>query len=85
MPKLVRVVVRMPAALLERIDAHVAGEPASLAAMVASSDCQSGRVTLMLPEDTIELVDAFREAIGLKSRGAAIIRLVEDGLRAKLS
>jgi metal-responsive CopG/Arc/MetJ family transcriptional regulator len=85
MVKLVRVVVRMPAALLERIDAHRFGEPASLVATVAGSDRKSGGVTLMLPEETIELVDAFREAIGLKSRGAAIIRLVEDGLRAKLS
>jgi metal-responsive CopG/Arc/MetJ family transcriptional regulator len=85
MPKLVRVTVRMPAELIERIDAHVAGEPASLVAMVASSGRKSGRVILQLPKETIKLIDDFRAAHGVKSRGAAIVRLVEAGLRDKLS
>ena len=56
------------------------GAPFSLVA-----DRKSGRVTLLLPQETIELLDAFRAALGLKTRAEAIIRLIEDGLRAKLS
>jgi Ribbon-helix-helix protein, copG family len=70
---------------VERIDAHIAGVPASLADMFANADRRSGSVTLMLPQETIEAVDAFRAALGLKSRAEAIRRLLEDGLRAKLS
>jgi metal-responsive CopG/Arc/MetJ family transcriptional regulator len=84
MPKLVRVVVRLPSELVERIDAH-RGEPFSLADMAASSDRKSGSITLLLPEETIEMLDAFREAVGLKTRRQAIIRLIEDGLNANAS
>jgi hypothetical protein len=74
----------MPAELVERIDAHL-GEPASIVAMAAKADRKSGCVTLMLPPETIELIDAFRAARGIKTRREAIVRLIEDGLRSKLS
>ena len=56
------------------------GAPFSLVA-----DRKSGRVTLLLPQETMELRDAFRAGLGLKSRAEAARRLVEDGLRAKRS
>jgi hypothetical protein len=44
---------------------------------------KSGQVTLLLPQETIELIDAFRVALGLKSRTEVIIRLSEDGIEVK--
>ena len=82
--KFERVAVLLPSELIERIDAY-RGAPHDLVATVAKADRKPGRVIVSLPQETIELLDAFRAALGLKTRAEAIIRLIEDGLRAKLS
>ena len=78
-----RVVVRMPPHLIERIDALCRNAPNNPFPMIASSNRLSGRVALMLSEETLEEIDEFRAASGLKSRSAAIRRLIEDALRIK--
>jgi metal-responsive CopG/Arc/MetJ family transcriptional regulator len=72
-----RVVVRMPSHLIERIDAYC-GAP-----MVAQANRTSKRVSVFVPQEFIEDVDALRAALGLRSRPEAVRQLIEDGLKAK--
>ena len=73
----VRVVLRMPSHLIERIDAY-RGAP-----MVAQANWASKRVSVFVPQEFIEEVDALRAALGLRSRAEAVRQLIEDGLKAK--
>ena len=51
--------------------------------MAAQADRTSKRVRVFVPEECIEDVDALRVALGLKSRAAAVLQLIEDGLKVK--
>jgi hypothetical protein len=86
--KRVRVVVRMPSELIERIDARRFGElDDPVAAVNQTLVCipTHTKVTLLLSPETIEMLDAFRAARGVKTRADAIIRLLESGLEANAS
>lgn len=72
-----RVVVRMPSHLIERIEAY-RGAP-----MAAQANRASKRVSVFVPQECIEEVDALRAALGLRSRAEAVRQLIEDGLKAK--